>query len=191
MKRKTDPRIIRTRKLIMNAFAELSATKSFNSITIKNITERATINRATFYYHFKDKYDLIEQALEEDLMLHVINRFTQYQALNEASLKDVFLSIIHFHEELAKQCKKNFDIHYSSIETTVKRELSNQFYQLLQKDNPDLPAEKLKLATVMVSWALYGVVDEWKKSKSIHAETLIETALPVLLNGLSSVMNKG
>lgn len=53
MEKTVDPRFLRTRKLIMEAFMELVIEKEFKSITIKDITQRATVNRATFYYHFK------------------------------------------------------------------------------------------------------------------------------------------
>lgn len=56
---KIDPRVLRTRKLIMDSFINLSEQKDFTDITIKDITTEAMINRATFYYHFEDKYDLL------------------------------------------------------------------------------------------------------------------------------------
>jgi AcrR family transcriptional regulator len=59
---KTDPRILRTRKLIMDSFITLSGEKEFKDITIKDITTEAMVNRATFYYHFEDKYDLLEKV---------------------------------------------------------------------------------------------------------------------------------
>ena len=60
---KTDPRVLRTRKLIMDAFIELSGKKEFKDITVKDITTEAMINRANFYYHFEDIYDLLEKVL--------------------------------------------------------------------------------------------------------------------------------
>lgn len=62
---KTDPRVVRTRKLIMDSFMELSGKKEFKDITIKDITAEAMINRATFYYHFEDIYDLLEKVYQK------------------------------------------------------------------------------------------------------------------------------
>ena len=53
---KVDPRIIRTKKLLVEAFQEVSREKRMSQITVKDITERATVNRARFYAHFTDKY---------------------------------------------------------------------------------------------------------------------------------------
>ncbi len=60
-----DPRILRTRKLIMNGFHELLTEKNFQSITVSEITTRANINRATFYAHFADKYTLFDYVIAQ------------------------------------------------------------------------------------------------------------------------------
>lgn len=54
-----DPRVKRTRTLLQQAFLDLMREKSFSTITVQDITERATVNRATFYAHFEDKYALL------------------------------------------------------------------------------------------------------------------------------------
>ncbi|MGX6978302.1 TetR/AcrR family transcriptional regulator [Vagococcus elongatus] len=64
MKKKTDLRVIRTKKMIIEAFVALSKTKEYEEITIQEIADAAMINRATFYAHFKDKQDLYDQILE-------------------------------------------------------------------------------------------------------------------------------
>ena len=67
-----DLRAIRTRKFIIEAFVELIETKAFNKITINDITQKAMINRATFYRHFLDKYDLMDTVVKENLMARFI-----------------------------------------------------------------------------------------------------------------------
>lgn len=66
-----DLRIERTRKSIINAFIELRARKPLEKITVKELSELAYINKATFYSHYKDIYDLAEQ-LENDAIASVI-----------------------------------------------------------------------------------------------------------------------
>src|SRR5258708_20906931 len=60
-----DPRVRRTRKLLQDALLELLAEKSFDAITVQDIAERSTINRATFYAHFVDKYELFASYTHE------------------------------------------------------------------------------------------------------------------------------
>lgn len=60
----TDPRIRRTRRLLNDAVLSLAEERDLADITISDITERAEINRATFYLHYRDKDDLVTQALD-------------------------------------------------------------------------------------------------------------------------------
>ena len=60
-----DRRIIRTKKALRDALTILMKEKTFDEITVSDLTTRADINRGTFYLHYRDKYDLLEQSEEE------------------------------------------------------------------------------------------------------------------------------
>jgi AcrR family transcriptional regulator len=64
-----DLRVRRTRKLLQQAFIECTIEKGFAALTVRDITERAMVNRSTFYRHYLDKYDLLEQYINEMLAL--------------------------------------------------------------------------------------------------------------------------
>ena len=61
----TDLRIRRTHKFLQEAMIALIIERGFDAITVGDITERAMINRATFYRHYQDKYDLVAKIFEE------------------------------------------------------------------------------------------------------------------------------
>jgi AcrR family transcriptional regulator len=56
-----DLRVQRTRNLIVEALIELTIQKGFAAVTVQDIVRRAGINRATFYRHYQDKFDLLDQ----------------------------------------------------------------------------------------------------------------------------------
>src|SRR5580693_7183941 len=56
----TDPRILRSRRMLMDALASLLMKKEFEEISIQEITDEATLNRATFYLHYPDKNALLQ-----------------------------------------------------------------------------------------------------------------------------------
>lgn len=58
---KSDLRVIRTKYNIKEAFLALLEEKGFDAISVKDITERGMMNRGTFYAHYLDKYDLMNQ----------------------------------------------------------------------------------------------------------------------------------
>lgn len=64
MTQKIDLRTQRTLTNIHNAFLELVIEIGFANLSVKALSERAMINRVTFYRHYKDKYDLAEQLLD-------------------------------------------------------------------------------------------------------------------------------
>ena len=64
---KVDRRITKTKKAILCAYLSLLQTKGADSISVSDITKKADINRATFYAHYKDKFELLEQSIKEVL----------------------------------------------------------------------------------------------------------------------------
>jgi AcrR family transcriptional regulator len=60
-----DLRIRRTRKMIQEAMIGLTVEKGFANISVRDITERAMVNRSTFYRHYLDKCDLVCQYMKD------------------------------------------------------------------------------------------------------------------------------
>ncbi|WP_290786768.1 TetR/AcrR family transcriptional regulator [Exiguobacterium sp. UBA7533] len=63
--KKQDLRIIRTDRRIRETFLQLIDEVGFDAVTIKLLTERAEVNRGTFYHHYADKYELLERMTNE------------------------------------------------------------------------------------------------------------------------------
>lgn len=85
-----DARLRYTRMVIKNSFVELLKKKPVNKITVKEICEMAEINRATFYKHYLDVYDLLDK-LEQEFLLELQNNVQQSI---EKSFKDTFTLIL-------------------------------------------------------------------------------------------------
>ncbi|MFE9174814.1 TetR/AcrR family transcriptional regulator [Streptomyces sp. NPDC007126] len=62
-----DPRARRTRALLRSAVLDLSMEKDLDGITMGDIAERADVNRATVYLHYKDREDLLLDATESTM----------------------------------------------------------------------------------------------------------------------------
>ncbi|KOR83559.1 TetR family transcriptional regulator [Bacillus sp. FJAT-22058] len=187
---KIDPRIIRTRRLIMDAFIQLSMSKDFKDITIKDITTEATVNRATFYYHFTDKYDLLEKVLKEDLMTKVISEIADYDKLNQSTIVNVFLSVTNFQMSLATQCRRNFESFTTTIETIIKKELESIFYQMLLKQHSTDSDESLRIAAIMLSWAIYGTTVDWQHNNTVPPEEYIKLVIPYVTHGMDFLVSE-
>ena len=71
---KLDPRVKRTRNLILQSFEVLLAEKNFETISVQDVTDKAEINRATFYAHFQDKYALLDYSINQMFMQEIDKR---------------------------------------------------------------------------------------------------------------------
>jgi AcrR family transcriptional regulator len=69
----TDPRILRSRRMLMEALAKLLIKKEFEDVSVQEIADEATLNRATFYLHYADKNALLE-AMTESRFRDLIER---------------------------------------------------------------------------------------------------------------------
>jgi AcrR family transcriptional regulator len=186
---KVDPRIIRTRRLLMDAFIKLAIKKDFKDITIKDITDEATVNRATFYSHFQDKYDLMDAVITEDILENIVENLNHYDQLNEESIKNIFVTLTKFHTELATkldtQCRRSYASFSSIIEQKFKKELEKVFYSLLLKQQSKLDLEALKIGAAVLSWGIYGASVDWKHNSSFSAEQYIKIALPFIVTKIN------
>ncbi|UQZ36947.1 TetR family transcriptional regulator [Paenibacillus sp. PK3_47] len=64
---KVDRRILKSQEAIKKAFIELMAEKSFDQITIQDISDRANVGRRTIYDHYLDKFDLLDKLIAEHI----------------------------------------------------------------------------------------------------------------------------
>lgn len=179
---KTDPRVLRTRRLIMDSFIELSSKKEFKDITIKDITTEAMINRATFYYHFEDIYDLLEKALSEVLLVNLNGDAYKNDELNEAAFVSIFTAVTNFQKSLSTRCHRGYE---DTIARIIREQLEIIFHKMLVKQNGAEEDEVLKLNAVILSWGIYGASVEWKRTgMKVPPEEYIQSAIPYLLSGI-------
>jgi len=94
-----DLRTERTKRSIANAFLELRKQKPLEKISVKELAELAYINKATFYTHYHDIYDLADQ-LENEFMESIIHELPHPECI----ITDPALATRELHDTLlAKQ----------------------------------------------------------------------------------------
>ncbi len=92
----TDPRILRTRRLLQQALVNLMKEKEFDSISVQDIAEAATINRATFYDHYPDKFALLECTVGTRFNELLAERGINFDSTCTAALKAMVLGVCDF-----------------------------------------------------------------------------------------------
>lgn len=179
MANRNDPRVARTRKLIYDAFHELIQTRDFKDITIADITEKATVNRATFYAHFQDKYDLLEATVTERIQFYLTQRLKGKQGLGQETLRSLILAVCDYHDALSKRCR---EVH-QSFAPLVEAQIRKMLLTLLPNE-PE--SETSGIIIDMLSCAVYGAVNHrYLTSGLADKEKLIADMLPFLQAGLA------
>ena len=80
-------------KAIKSAFIQLLTEKELEKITIQDITQRADINRGTFYLHYEDKY-LLLSSLEDEYTFDLTNEVKLDQYINNNLPPEVFAKVL-------------------------------------------------------------------------------------------------
>ena len=119
-----------TKSLIKDAFTVLMKEKGFQTLTVSDITRKASINRGTFYLHYVDKYDLLEK-LEDDLL----NDLTEILLKKYDNHFDKPKEIIPYQANLSAlyYVKEDFDFIQVLISKNGDMSFINRFKELLQK----------------------------------------------------------
>src|ERR1700691_5896475 len=91
-----DPRMRRTRQLLQGALRMLLHNKKFDEISVQDITDSATVNRATFYDHYNDKYALLDAMVAGGFHQLLEQREVSYDGSSPAASRAIILAACDF-----------------------------------------------------------------------------------------------
>src|SRR3981081_1200325 len=91
-----DPRIRRTRQLLHDALRRLLEEKEFDKVTIQDITEAATLNRATFYAHYPDKFALLGELIRVSFLQLLAQRNVRFDRTCSSAFKAIILALCDY-----------------------------------------------------------------------------------------------
>jgi AcrR family transcriptional regulator len=181
----------RTRKLLQDAFIALLAEKSFHDISVQDIAERATLNRATFYAHFEDKYALMDQVVRDAFREALQQRVAATAPLTVSNLELLAATVFEFLGQFHGHCAptaRNLD---PLIEAKVQQELDAFLLGWLGQA-PGIeasPRVRREMVASVMSWAIFGAGIEWSRgARTISADDRAREVLAVLVGGLAPVL---
>ena len=184
-----DPRVTRTRNLLLDAFLSLMAEKSFDDITVQDIAARATVNRATFYAHFVDKYALVDELIREGFTLMLHQRMATRAGNTEEQLRRLILAVCDYWAALHAQCKHSYRMFDSLVEAQVKAQLREQVRSaIVERGAPRSHSHpRVELLATIISWAIYGAALEWsQRPGGQSAEAFVAEALPLIAASIAA-----
>ncbi len=184
-----DPRIRRTRQLLQGALRTLMQAKSFDEISVQDIADAATVNRATFYDHYTDKFALLDALVAGGFHQILHERSVSYDGSCPSAARPVILAACDYLALHQGGCTEV--AHKSAFEPLIEAAITNAIRRVLL---PGLsPAAvtagpSAEMVATTASWAIYGAVKEWLKTpQRPPAEEIVSVILPLIVPILQAV----
>jgi AcrR family transcriptional regulator len=178
----TDPRIVRSRRMLMESLAKLLMKKEFEDISVQEIADEATLNRATFYLHYPDKAALL-QAMTDIRFRDLIARRGISFTNCDGALRAIALGVCDY---LAETTNCPSQLARVPLEGSIIPVVEGMFQEGLARHEV-APGVDAALVATTAAWAVFGAARRWFQTPDrIPAEEMaakIETMVkPVLLS---------
>lgn len=185
--KKRDRRVKYTIMVIRDSFVKLLKQKPISKITIKEICEEADINRATFYAHYADQYDLLHQ-IENDIICDI----NQY--LNSYDFKDKSEATFEMLEKIFEYIKKNAELFDMLLNSNGDIRLQQDIIKMIGQRqmlpttvSHSLSEEDAEYIFLFFANGCIGVIKKWlKNGMKTSPQKMAELILKVVINGRES-----
>lgn len=185
-----DPRIRRTRQLLQGALESLMRTRSFEEISVQEIAEAATVNRATFYDHYTDKFALLDALIAGGFHRILHERDVRYEGGCPAQASTIIAAVCDYLAQIHEsgRCAKRNPFEPlvdAAIIGAIRRVLTRSF---AHGGNSHQPVQlSVEMAATAASAAIYGAAKEWQRgaehpSVDEISPKILELILPMLEN---------
>ena len=177
-----DPRVRRTRRLLQDSLRKLLETNGFDVISVQDIAEEATVNRATFYDHYRDKFALLECMVGERFHELLREREVQFDGTCSSAMRATVLAVCDYlSPSVGADGSRPLE---PRMELAVVAVLRRMFLEGLQR-HPRADRAAPELVAAAVAWALYGAAKEWvqtpeRGTAEVIADTVTRLVAPIL-----------
>ena len=183
-----DLRVQRTNKLILEALLELTAQKGFSALTVSDITKYAGINRATFYRHYQDKFDLLKTYAQT--VFEMLE--DEPQRSNEVGDHQMYTGLIKIFEHIRANAKfyrvmlgKNGDAAFTDkIRQYIRKRIRRSLPADLQKDKASIDLYVAYSSSASVGAVLWWLEHEFPYSSEEMVILIRQLELGSLLSML-------
>lgn len=184
---KTDRRVKYTKMFLKNSLVDLMRDTPISKISVKMLCEAADINRSTFYAHFKDQYDLLEQ-LEQELIAELEKHlsddvFPKQTGIKLQVLNQILIYISNNADLFRTLLSENGDFTFQrEIMFLAQRKMISQL-----RHNQNIDARTSEYLQLFVVNGSLSIVQKWLQDGMVEStEKMSELSSKLLTNGLSA-----
>jgi AcrR family transcriptional regulator len=179
---KIDPRVKRTRQILLHALQELVQEKSLDHITVQDIAARAEVNRATFYAHFEDKNAILNAMVRDHFQAKLDERLPGKPALTTDNLRLLIATTCEYLGEFINHCSPVPRFGEHAIMFIV---VQNHIYETLLLWIRASGGAAPEAIAQTSGWAIWGTVFQWaREGRKVPAARLTEQIMMMLQGGL-------
>lgn len=181
---KNDLRYIKTKEAIHSAFRELLKTMPYNKITVKLLTEKARINRKTFYLH----YDTLEELLTElsgNIVLTGIAKIQKYKIPQD--LRSIILVIYEYWHSLTPEEEKIFRTASTYANAFTFSQRMRETYSNFDPSfcGEEIPKQKMALAFIVSTMGTF--YREWTLYHTFSSiDEAVDVTYAMITNGIAN-----
>lgn len=166
-----DRRVQRTQRLLQDGLRSLLCQKPIDEIVVLDITQAADVNRATFYDHYADKYDLFNALIAADFQKLLEQRNICFDGTCTSGLAAIVLATADYLQQIRGD-KPGCTRHAPSgalVDAAITLAIRRIVLQGLEERALSSPAPREVVAS-MVSGAIYGAVKELLQRADWHSQ---------------------
>jgi AcrR family transcriptional regulator len=152
----TDPRILRSRRMLMDSLVRLLTKKEFEDISVQEIADEATLNRATFYLHYPDKNALLKAMTAERFRDLIARRGLSFTNCDGA-LRAIALGVCDY---LAETTGCPSQLSKMPLESSIIPAVEDMFREGASH-HPAKPGVDTDLLATTAAWAIFGAARAW------------------------------
>ncbi len=166
-----------TKQALASALKDLMEETTFDKINIGQICEKCGMNRKSFYYHFRDKYDLVNWIFDTDFIALALNRSADRWELIEVVCNYFYENRNFYRKALRVKGQNSFSEHFRDflhplIHTRIKEILG-------QNDVPQLFVDFLTDGFVCS-------IERWLLDKNCIPPNQFVSTIKVLVQGVAA-----
>jgi AcrR family transcriptional regulator len=179
-----DPRARRSRRMLHDALATLLVTKDFDKISIQDIAETSTLNRATFYDHYPDKFALLQCMVGSRFGELMARRNVRIEDC-EGALRAIALGVCDY---LGEAPSSGGISHQGVMQTAIVSVVYGMFLGGMH-DRKFVGSLESDVVCSTIAWAIYGAASAWSQktdrcSAEQMADLIKQLVIPMIANAL-------
>ena len=191
-KKRDDQRVRLTKTLLKNSLMELLKEKDIQNITVKELCEKADVNRGTFYSHYYDIFDLLEE-LENDLLIEVEELLKDNTVIADPSKGTSFFNgLFKFFEDNKELCTILLGDHGDKkfISKIIQLGKKKAVVEYMEKF-PHINITQAELFYTYVASGFLGLIEYWlEKKPDMDPKLLAPMAQSMISQGVSAFINE-